>query len=100
MMMPMSVRPGDTLPEDTLTVVESDSDVEGLQVVLPLKLAVEFTLPRWVSKMKGLGRGFEGGATFVHSKGDGNCFFRSVSTALTFSKECPLGTQDLHDELR
>ena len=57
MMMPMSVRPGDTLPEDTLTVFESDSDVEGLQVVLPLKLAVEFTLPRWVSKMKGLGLG-------------------------------------------
>ena len=57
MMMPMSVRPGDTLPEDTLTVVESNSDVEGLQVVLPFKLAVAFTLPRWVSKMKGLGLG-------------------------------------------
>ena len=57
MMMPMSVRPGDTLPEDTLTVVESNSDVEGLQVALPFKLAVAFTLPRWVSKMKGLGLG-------------------------------------------
>ena len=55
-MMPMSVRPGDTLPdEDTLTVVESDSDVEVLQIVLPFKLAVTFTLPRWASKMKGLG---------------------------------------------
>ena len=45
-----SVRPGDTLPEDTLTVVESDSDVEGLQIVLPVKLAVTFTLPRRGSK--------------------------------------------------
>ena len=54
MMMPMSVRPGDTLPEDTLTVVESDSDVEVCQIVLPLKLAVTFTLPRWASKVKGI----------------------------------------------
>ena len=51
----MSVRPGDTLPEDTLTVVENDSDVEGLQIALPVKLAVTFTLPRRGSKMKGLG---------------------------------------------
>ena len=51
----MSVRPGDTLPdEDTLTVVESDSDVEVLQIVLPFKLAVTFTLPRWASKVKGI----------------------------------------------
>ena len=57
MMMPMSVRPGDTLPEDTLTIVDSDSDVEVLQIVLPLKLAVTFTLPRWASKMKGIGLG-------------------------------------------
>ena len=57
MMMPMSVRPGDTLPEDTLTVVDSDSDVEACQIVLPLKLAVTFTLPRRGSKMKGLGLG-------------------------------------------
>ena len=56
-MMPMSVRPGDTLPEDTLTIVDSDSDVEVLQIVLPLKLAVTFTLPRWASKMKGIGLG-------------------------------------------
>ena len=44
----------DTLPEDTLTVVESDSDVEVCQIVLPLKLAVKFTLPRWASKVKGI----------------------------------------------
>ena len=44
----------DTLPEDTLTVVESDSDVEVCQIVLPLKLAVTFTLPRWASKVKGI----------------------------------------------
>ena len=51
-------------------------------------------------KMKGLGRGFEGGAKFVPILGDGNCLFSSVSTAMTFSKENPFGTPDKHNEIR
>ena len=50
--------------------------------------------------MRGLGKGFEGGAKLVPSIGDGNCFFRSVSTYLTCSKDNKLGTQDRHGELR
>ena len=61
------------------------------------------TLKAWLAdkstfaKMKGLGRGFESGAKFVPIEGDGNCLFSSVSTALTFSREKPLGTPDLHN---
>ena len=50
--------------------------------------------------MKGLGKGFEGGAKLVPIEGDGNCFFSSVSTALTFSRDVPFGTPDKHNEIR
>ena len=50
--------------------------------------------------MKGLGKGFEGGAKFVPIEGDGNCFFSSVSTALSFSRDTPFGTPDKHNQIR
>ena len=53
----------------------------------------------WKS-MGRLGRGFEGGARFVPIEGDGNCLFSAVSTALTCSKDKPLGTPDRHDDIR
>ena len=64
------------------------------------------TLQAWLAdknnwaKMKGLGKGFEGGAKLVPIEGDGNCFFSSVSTALTFNRENPYGTPDQHNDIR
>ena len=64
------------------------------------------TLKEWLAdksnwaKMKGLGKGFEGGAKFVPIEGDGNCFFSSVSTALTYSRDNPFGSTAKHNEIR
>ena len=51
-------------------------------------------------RLRILGQDFQDGARLVTIEGDGNCFFSSVSTALTYCKEKPNGTPDRHNELR
>ena len=68
--------------------------------------AQKATLKEWLAdvsnwkKMKGLGRGFEGGASFVPCQPDGNCMFNAISTYITASKELPSGTDKHHDTIR
>ena len=54
---------------------------------------------RW-KKLKGLGRGFEGGAKFVPASPDGNCMFNAISIFNTASKALPNGTDKHHNEVR
>lgn len=54
---------------------------------------------RW-KRLRGLGKGFEGGAKFVPAAPDGNCMFNSISISNTASKALPYGSDEHHNEVR
>ena len=56
--------------------------------------------PEFWKKLRGLGKGFENGANFQVSTGNGNCIFNSVSRFITASPAVPNGTEKHHAEIR
>ena len=56
--------------------------------------------PEFWKKLRGLGKGFELGANFQVSTGNGNCMFNSVSRFISASPACPNGTEKHHAEIR
>ena len=54
----------------------------------------------WKRMSRLQGRGFEGGASFVPCKPDGNCMFNAISVFKTASRELPSGTDKHHDAIR
>ena len=91
--------------EDEIEFTEYDEDYEPHGFITEKH---KKTLKKWLadkrnwsdSRLHGLGRGFEEGAKLVTVEGDGNCFFTSVSVALTCNKDNPTGTVAGHEEIR
>ena len=81
-------------------------DEEDDEVCCLLTDAEKATIKKWLAdkarwkKLRGLGKGFEGGANFVPASPDGNCMFNAISIYTTASKALPNGSDRKHKEVR